>query len=149
MILWLYELRRNEPTGETFKHALVIEEAHHVLSEKKERSEGVETIMETCLRQIREFGEAVIVLDQEPSKLSNSINANTHTKISFSLGANKDMNDTSNELQTQETNLALLGVGEAMVTVRGRIIRPILVRFPHIQIKKGLITDEYLTRSVS
>jgi len=26
--------------------------------------------METSLRQIREFGEAVIVIDQEPSKVS-------------------------------------------------------------------------------
>ncbi len=107
MILWLYELRKNEQARETFKHALIIEEAHHVLSEKKERSEGVETIMETCLRQIREFGEAVIVLDQEPSKLSNSIKANTHTKITFSLGANKDMTDTSGELQTEESYLPL------------------------------------------
>ena len=34
--------------------------------------------METCLRQSREFGEAVIVVDQEPSKLSDSIKANTY-----------------------------------------------------------------------
>jgi hypothetical protein len=144
MILWLYELRKNERARETFKHALVIEEAHHVLSEKKERSEGVETIMETCLRQIREFGEAVIVLDQEPSKLSNSIKANTTTKIMFSLGANKDMHDASGELQTEESYLPLLPVGTAMVTVRGRINRPALIKFPHIKIKKGMITDNRL-----
>ncbi len=32
MILWLYEFRKCEGKGETFKHALLIEEAHHVLS---------------------------------------------------------------------------------------------------------------------
>ena len=73
MILWLYEFRKNEGKREKFKHALIIEEAHHILSSKKESAEGVETIMESSLRQIREFGEAVIVIDQEPAKLSDSI----------------------------------------------------------------------------
>ncbi len=53
VILWLYEYCKNEGKRETFKHALVIEEGHHILSHKKEHAEGVETIMETCLRQPR------------------------------------------------------------------------------------------------
>ena len=78
IILWVYEYRKGEGRREQFKHALLVEEAHHILSQMKEHSEGAETIMETCLRQIREFGEGVIVIDQEPSKLSNSIKANTY-----------------------------------------------------------------------
>ena len=93
IILWLYEFRRREGKREEFKHALVIEEGHHILSHAKENAEGVETIMETSLRQIREFGEAVIVIDQEPTKLSNSIKSNTYTKITFNLGNGKDVLD--------------------------------------------------------
>ena len=43
------------------------------------------------MRQIREFGEAVVVIDQEPSKLSNLIKANTYCKIVFNLGNGKDI----------------------------------------------------------
>lgn len=141
MILWLYEYRKTEPGRETFKHALVIEEAHHVLSEKKETSAGAETIMETCLRQIREFGEAVIILDQEPSKLSNSIKANTHTKISFGLSTHKDARESHQE---EEAQFPRLQVGEALVTVHGRIPAPVLVGFPQVWCDKGVINDALL-----
>jgi len=93
LILWLYELRKQEKKRESFKHAVVIEEGHHILSHKKEKVEGAETIMETSLRQIREFGEAVIVIDQEPHKLSDSIKANTYSKITFNFGNGKDIKD--------------------------------------------------------
>ena len=99
LLLWIYEYRKNEGKREKFKHAIVIEEGHHILSSEKEKHEGQETIMETCLRQIREFGEAVIVLDQEPSKLSESIKANTYCKITFNLGNGKDILDISSCLQ--------------------------------------------------
>ena len=68
LLLWIYEARKRESRREVFKHALLIEEGHHILSSRKERHEGAETIMETLLRQSREFGEAVLVLDQEPER---------------------------------------------------------------------------------
>ncbi|MFC1492295.1 ATP-binding protein, partial [Nitrospinota bacterium] len=99
LLLWIYEYRKNEGKREEFKHAILIEEGHHVLSSWKEKHEGQETIIETSLRQIREFGESVIVIDQEPSKLSDSIKANTYCKIVFNLGNGKDILDMSNCLQ--------------------------------------------------
>ena len=149
MILWLYEFRKNEGKREEFKHALLIEEGHHVLSRKKERTEGVETIMETCLRQIREFGEAVIVVDQEPSKLSDSITANTYCKIYFRLGNGKDLREmkTSAVLTEEEASCAdLLEVGHAIVTMEGRVQVPLHVSFPKVSLFKGLILDAGLSR---
>ncbi len=150
IILWLYEMRKREGKRETFKHALVIEEGHHVLSQKKESAEGGETIMETCLRQIREFGEAVIVIDQEPSKISNSIKANTYTKVTFNLGNGKDvleiatcMNLTKEECDT----IDLLEVGHAVVSLKGRVAVPIHVRFPKISIEKGKVDDSQVSRA--
>ncbi len=144
LILWLYEFRKCEGQRETFKHALIIEEGHHVLSELKERSEGAETVMETCLRQIREFGEAVIVIDQEPTKLSNSIKANTYTKVCFNLGNGKDALEMSNcmALNKEEAGyLDLLQTGHAVVCLKGRVIDPLHVRFPKIDVAKGKVTD--------
>jgi hypothetical protein len=140
LILWLYEFRKLEGKRETLKHALLIEEGHHILSAKKEQSEGAETIMETCLRQIREFGEAVIVIDQEPSKLSNSIKANTYTKITFNLGNGKDLLDMANAmgLDTEQRDcIQLLEIGHAVVRLSGRFFEPVHVGFPMIPLEKG------------
>ncbi len=147
LILWIYEYRKTQGKREQFQHALIIEEGHHVLSQKKENLEGSETIMETSLRQIREFGEAVIVIDQEPIKLSNSIKANTYTKITFNLGNGKDAEEISlcMGLNKEESDyINLLEVGKAVVSMKGRINAPLLVAFPKIDLKKGLIQDSNL-----
>lgn len=139
MILWLYEFRKNEGRREEFKHALLIEEAHHILSAFKEKALGNETIMETSLRQIREFGEAVIVIDQEPSKLSDSIKANTYTKIVFNLGNGKDIHDMSsclNLTKEEAKYIDWLDVGHAMVSLKGRVKVPLHVRVPRVQVSK-------------
>ena len=147
LLLWIYEYRKNEAKREKFKHAIIIEEGHHILSSEKEKHEGQETIMETCLRQIREFGEAVIVLDQEPSKLSESIKANTYCKITFNLGNGKDILDISSCLQLakeQAEYIGMLPVGKAIISLAGRFYEPVLVAFPLVAIKKGKIVDSSL-----
>ena len=147
LILWIYEHRKNEATRETFKHAILIEEGHHVLSNQKEIHEGGETIIETSLRQIREFGEAVIVIDQEPSKLSNSIKANTFCKITFNLGNGLDILDMAKcmMLDPEETNyIDLLDVGRAIVKLKGRVFRPMFITTPLVSVTKGKITDALL-----
>jgi hypothetical protein len=149
MILWLYEFRKNEGKREEFKHALLIEEAHHILSRKKESAEGIETIMETSLRQIREFGEAVIVIDQEPTKLSDSIKANTYCKIVFNLGNGKDIAEMAEcmGLTDEESEyLEWLDVGHAIVSLKGRVLAPLHISSPKVQIKKGRIQDVDLER---
>jgi len=88
--------------------------------------------METCLRQIREFGEAVIVIDQEPSKLSNSIKANTYAKITFALGNGVDIRDMATCMhltEEEEAAIDLLITGHAVVSLKGRVQTPLHVRF--------------------
>lgn len=149
LILWIYEFRKTEGKREFFKHVLLIEEGHHILSHKKENVEGAETIMETCLRQIREFGEAVIVIDQEPTKLSNSIKANTYCKITFNLGNGKDILEMANcmGLSKEESEyLNLLEVGHSIISLKGRFFEPLHVAFPKVEVKKGLIEDSDIQR---
>ncbi len=139
LLLWIYEFRKNQGETPEFRHAIIIEEAHNILSKKKERSEGGETIMETTVRMIRKFGEAVIVIDQEPSKLSESIKANTNTKITFTLGNGKDIEDISRSMELskeQRKNIDLLGVGHAIIKVKGRIEKPIMVYFPKFETRQ-------------
>ncbi len=93
--------------------------------------------MESTLRMIRKFGESIIVIDQEPGKLSESIKANTNTKISFTLGNGKDIEDISNSMELtreQRKYLDILQVGHAIIKIKGRIEEPVMIRFPNHQI---------------
>ena len=138
-LLWLYEYRKQESQRECFKHCLIIEEAHHILSKKKEYSSGSETITETIIRMIREFGEGVIVIDQEPQKISDSIMANTNCKINFTLGNGKDITAIAKAMSlTSEEKRMIdkLKTGHAIVKTK-RFDNPIHVRIPHIDIKKN------------
>ncbi len=133
LLLWIYEFRKNQGETSEFRHAIIIEEAHNILSKKKEKTEGGETIMESTLRMIRKFGESIIVIDQEPSKLSESIKANTNTKITFTLGNGKDIEDISTSMELtreQRKYLDILKVGTAIIKVKGRIEKPVMVLFP-------------------
>jgi DNA helicase HerA-like ATPase len=139
LLLWIYEFRKNQGETPEFKHAIIIEEAHNILSKKKEKTEGGETIMESTLRMIRKFGESIIIIDQEPSKLSESMKANTNTKITFTLGNGKDIFDIaiSMELTKQERKyLDMLKVGHAIIKVKGRIEKPVMIQFPKLKIDK-------------
>jgi len=149
LLLWIYEFRKNRGKREKFNHAIIIEEGHHILSRAKEKQQGGETIIETSLRQIREFGESVIVIDQEPHKLSESIKANTITKIIFTLGNGKDIADIAMSMNLEREHQAYLDwleVGEAIVKVKGRIKEPILLNFPLFKIKKGKTQDSELRK---
>ncbi len=140
LLLWIYEFRKQEGRREQFKHCILIEEAHHVLSRRKEFSLGQETIIETVIRMIREFGESVIVVDQEPSKVSNSILANTNCKICFTLGNGNDIQVMSKAMSLQEEEKSYidkLRVGHAVVKLKERFDEPVHVRFPLVKLKKG------------
>jgi hypothetical protein len=89
VLLWLHQFRMAEPARETFKHAIVIEEAHHFLLKRKESKE---TIVDVILREIRELGEAIIFLDQHPSLISTPSLGNSYCTIAMNL---KHGNDTS------------------------------------------------------
>jgi len=135
LLLWLFHYRKQQGAA-GFKHAVVIEEAHHVLSAKKERLVGEEPIIESFVRMIREFGEGVVAIDQEPSKLSKSILANTGCKVCFSLGSGEDilvMGRGMNLGGEAVGWLDHLSVGGAVVKVLGRFWEPVHVKFPLVR----------------
>jgi hypothetical protein len=138
LLLWIYHYRKSEEKQSDFKHAIILEEAHHILSGKKEAVLGEETIIETMIRMIREYGESIIVIDQEPSKLSKSILANTNCKISFNLGHGLDIRAISQSMnleKEQEGFIDLLPVGHAILKLKHRFSEPIHIKFPLISLK--------------
>ena len=64
LLLWTHHFRLSQPDPETFKHAIIIEEAHHILLRQTGVGQGGEAITDTILREIRELGEAIVLVDQ-------------------------------------------------------------------------------------
>ena len=63
ILLWIHQYRMGEEDRESFKHAIIIEEAHHVLLKRKQDIKGSETITDVIIREIRELGEALVIID--------------------------------------------------------------------------------------
>ncbi|MCH9031188.1 MAG: ATP-binding protein [candidate division Zixibacteria bacterium] len=133
LLLWIYHYRKLTGRREYLRHTIVIEEAHHILSSRKEFMSGEETIMETMIRMIREFGQSVIIVDQEPSKLSHSVMANTNCKICFNLGSGRDiqtMGRAMNLTSEESRFIDKLKVGHAILKLKERFHEPVHVQFP-------------------
>ena len=142
LILWIHHYRLQEETREIFKHAILIEEAHHILFRKKQSKES---IMDTILREIRELGESIILIDQHPSLISIPSLGNTNCTIAMSLKHGLDINAISTAMLLQDDQkeyLGMLETGSGIVRVQNRVAKPFLVKFPHFSIKKGSVSDE-------
>jgi len=91
LLLWLHHYRLGDGKREDFKHAIIIEEAHHVLLKSKQEAMGEETITDIILREIRELGESIILIDQHPSLISKPALGNTYTTIAMNLKHRDDV----------------------------------------------------------
>ncbi|MFH1765869.1 MAG: hypothetical protein ABIF09_16905, partial [Gemmatimonadota bacterium] len=145
LLLWIHHHRMNEPGREKLKHVLLIEEAHHVLLKKKQELTGAEAVTDVILREIREFGEAIILLDQLPSLISRPALENTYTTIAMNLKEKGDVTAAAKAmlLETDEARyLGRLPVGWGIIKLQARWVKPFLLRFPLFAIRKGVVTDQ-------
>lgn len=147
LLLWIHHYRLREKERESFKHAVIIEEAHHILSSEKASLTGGESIMETTFREIREFGESLVILDQHPCQISLPALGNTYTTVVMNLKHKKDVNAIASCMMLDSNEKEYPGnleVGEAIVRLQGRIMKPFLVKIPEFEVKKGIVTDEII-----
>lgn len=144
LVLWIHHLRMTEPVRETFKSAIVIEEAHHILADQRHSLVGGQNVMELAFREIREFGTSMILLDQMPSTIAPSALANTYALVIFSMKHRSDLTAVSQAMLLDDENKAVLGnlqIGEAVVRLQGRSIGPFMIQVPEFHIRKGEFTD--------
>ena len=144
LLLWIHHYRMGQQQREDFKHAIIIEEAHHILLRKKQEATGEETVTDIILREIRELGEAIICLDQHPSLISKPALGNTYTTFAFNLKHRGDiamMQDCLHLDSEQAGYLGRLEVGWAMAKLQGRWFLPFLVKLPLVTVNKGSVTD--------
>jgi hypothetical protein len=104
--------------------------------------------MDIIFREIREFGESLILLDQHPSKISLFALGNTYCTICMNLKHKTDINAVGQcmLLDKEREILGSLDVGQAVVKLQGRIARPFQVSIPLFEIEKGKITDTFIKK---
>ena len=145
-LLYLHHKRMAEERREDFKHAIIIEEAHHILSDERRSLVGGQSVMDIIFREIREFGESLILLDQHPSKISLYALGNTYCTICMNLKHKTDINAMGQCLLLDKDRdiLGTLDIGQAVVKLQGRIHRPFQIAIPEFIIQKGKISDVFI-----
>lgn len=145
--LWLYSVRLASETREKLSLVIILEEAHNVLFRGEQRSK--ETVMNRLLRQCREIGIGIIVVDQSPHLISSVALGNTYTSIILNLKDPSDINraaSLSHLTEYEKGHLTLLPLGVGVVKLQDRWRRPILVKIPLVDVAKGAVTDDLLKR---
>ncbi len=144
---WIFQVKLCSPVREKLTMAVFIDEAHLIFDN---RSSG--SLMERLLRQTRELGIATVVMDQTPSLMSKVVLANCYTNIFLNLVSASDLSKAASVclLDADEKKyFSMLPVGQGIIKLQDRWMKPFLVKFPLVDIQKGLITDELLLRYFS
>ena len=142
LLLWIHHYRLANGKREEFKHAIIIEEAHHILLKKKQEVKGEETITDIILREIRELGESLVIVDQHPSLISPTAIGNTFCTIAMNLKHSNDISVIDKAMLIDKKEyLNRLPIGYGIVKLQGRYFDPFLIKIPLSPIKKGGIKD--------
>lgn len=146
LLLWIHHHRMTEKQREIFKHAILIEEAHHIFSGERRSLVGGQSVMEITFREIREFGESLIIIDQHPSQISLPALGNTYCTIAMNQKHKSDINALSQcmLLDKDKDILGQLQVGQAVVKLQGRIARPFQIILPQFVVEKAKVTDSWI-----
>ena len=143
--LWIFHVKLDEPNREKLSFVIFVEEAHHVLYRHEQRAR--ESLMNVLLRQCREIGIGIIVIDQHPHLISSAALGNTYTSICLNLKDPTDINRAAGLSLLEEGDkkyLSQLPVGQGIIKLQDRYRKPFLVQFPLVQINKGAVTDKVL-----
>ncbi|MDH3976611.1 MAG: DUF87 domain-containing protein [Deltaproteobacteria bacterium] len=142
LLLQIYLYRINHSTrDEELKHMLILEEAHHLLLQPQ--GQHSETITDIFLREIRETGQGVCLLDQSPAKINSTALSNVNTLIAMQLRHQDDIQQISKALLIKEYEyFGMLKTGEAIIKTQAP--QAFLARFPLAGIKKGTVTNQQI-----
>jgi len=141
-LLWLYYYRLAEGRSQTFKHAVVIEEAHNLFLR---RAGAEQSVHDLILRQMRDLGQALVLLDQNPSLLTIPALGNTGVTICMNLKHGDDVEAAGKALTLPRENWDYIGrlpVGHAIVKLPDRWVSPFLVRFPQFPVSNSFKTPQ-------
>lgn len=147
LTLYLYRYRLAQGPKSKLTNMIILEEAHNLLLKKS--SESKESVLESSIRQIREYGLGFMFVDQSASMLSKVAFANSYATMALSQKLRSDIQTISgamNMTDDQKHALNTLPVGSAVVRLADEHPEPFLVKIPLCNIKEGVITDAMIRK---
>lgn len=131
---------------ERLRLVCLVEEAHHLLA-KREGSGGGggEPVLETCLREGREVGLGIMIVDQSPSQIAPVALANRFTTIVFNCRQRTDVSTAAGSLLLEDDQRDLLGllpVGQAVARLSDRWPHAVHIQAPPLDLPKGQVSDQ-------
>lgn len=116
--------KNNQKGDGLLKNVILIDEAHVLLDSGVDNENGAATksitvkTIQKMIAEIRSYGTSIIIADQKPSAVTDSIVSNTNVKVSFRLTSSKERNIIAESMDLSENNaeyISRLGVGQAFV----------------------------------
>lgn len=140
LLVWDYFYHLNQETREHLSQVIFLEEAHNLIKRQQNPTKQ-EPIMNMIVKQIRELGVGVVIIDQDPSLLSIPVLNNTYTTISFNLKERSNVRTIASALLLEDPSLlSKLPVGQAIVRLQdgrqGKNFEPFLVSVPKLPVDK-------------
>lgn len=143
LTLYLYRYRLAKGPQEQLTNMIILEEAHNLLLRKS--NESRESILETSIRMVRQYGMGYIFVDQSASLLSKVAFANSYLTIALSQKLRSDVQAISSAMNLsdeQKQALNTLPVGTAVVRLADEHPEPFLVKIPLCSVREGCVSDK-------
>ena len=143
LTLYLYRYRLAHGPQDKISNVIILEEAHNLLLKKS--SESKESVLETSIRMVRQYGLGYIFVDQSASLLSKVAFANSYATIALSQKLRSDVQEISgamNLTDEQKQSLNTLPVGTAVVRLADEYPEPFLVKIRLCPVREGSVTDK-------
>ena len=143
LTLYLYRFRLAQGPQDKLTNLIILEEAHNLLLRKP--SEAKESILESTIRMIRQYGMGYVFVDQSASLLSKVAFANSYATLALSQKLKSDIQTIAGAMNLsdeQKESLSTLPIGSAVIRLADEHPEPFLVRVPRFPIQEGSISDD-------
>ena len=143
LTLYLYRYRLAQGPRAELTNLIVLEEAHHILARKA--TETKESVLETSIRMIRQYGIGYVFVDQSASLISKVAFANSYATLALSQKLRADiqtMSGAMNLTEEQRDALSTLPIGSAVIRLADEHPEAFLVRIPRCPIREGSVSDQ-------
>ena len=142
LTLYLYRYRLAQGPRKKLANVIILEEAHNLLLKKADESK--ESVLETSIRMVRQYGLGYVFVDQSASLLSKVAFANSYATLALSQKLRSDVQaiaSAMNLTDEQKQVLNTLPVGTAVVRLADEHPEPFLVKIPLSPIREGCVSD--------
>jgi hypothetical protein len=145
ILTYIFKLKkaRQNQASHGFDHAILVDEAHNIFI-KKQTNFNSESTTDMIYREMREYGTALICLDQHISKISDTVKGNSACHVAFQQQLPQDIQEISDIMQLREKRhyFSQLSVGNAIVKLAERYTLPFLIEVPYVEMRNRDVTNE-------